>query len=131
MRPEAAALAERGVREVFELLRPDDRAALLLASTPPALIRPLATLATTPFEPPGSTWRGTDDVALWDSLFLSYRQFDRRERRKVVLLFTNTDHDAGVAGPRDVARMAELQPGQLFFLIVDKTGPDPYGVAGS
>lgn len=131
LRPQGAVLAEAGVREVFRLLQPDDRAAVIVASAPPLLARPLDTLASTPLQIPVSALHGTDDVALWDSLFLSYRQFDRQERRKVVLVFTNSDHDAGVTGPRDTARMAELRPAQLFFLIVDKTGPDPYRVSGT
>lgn len=70
-------------------------------------------------------------MSLWDSLFLSYLQFDQQQRRKVILTFTNSDHDAAVTGPRDVARMAELRPAQLFFLVVDQMGPDPTVVSGT
>jgi VWFA-related protein len=131
LRREGAVLAEAGAREVFRLMEPTDRVAMLVASAPPALARPLDTLASLADQIPVSNVRGTEDVALWDSLFLSYRQFDRPDRRKVVFAFTNSDHDAGVTGPRDIARSAELRPAQLFFLIVDKTGPDPWAATGA
>lgn len=131
LRPQGAMRAEAGVREVFRLLRPDDRAAMMVASAPPSLAWPLDAFASGSLQVPVSALRGTEDVSLWDALFLSYRQFDRQERRKVVLVFTNSDHDAGVTGPRDIARTAELRPAQLYFLIVDRTGPDPWTATGS
>ena len=130
MRDQAIALAQREVSELFRQLLPDDRAAVLVGSTPPSLVRRLETTAADPFQPDRS-WIGTTDVSLWDSLFLGYLQFDQQQRRKVILTFTNSDHDAAVTGPRDVARMAELRPAQLFFLVVDQMGPDPTRVSST
>jgi hypothetical protein len=128
MRQVGAALAHREATRLTELVQAEDRLSLIIASAPPVLDRELAYPPVPQYQ--ASRWTGTADVSLWDSLFLAYQQLDRPDRRKVVLLMTNSDNDAGVVGPREVAAIAELRPAQLFVLLVDRTGPDNARLSG-
>ena len=107
---EGHALIQASTGEVARALRSGDRYGVVIGSAPPVLARPLIDAD----RPGAAAVSGAAGVALRDAIVHALLLFDRQDRRKAVIVFTDGLEDRSWILPTAVKEAADRAPAQVI-----------------